>query len=122
MNKPGFKGGINIAIKIPVVHFEKTIAFYKDILGLPLKEEQGQLTGPSYSCAFGPNRLWFDRVENYSQSDVWLELETPDLEEAVQYLQEKDVPIRDELEPLPAGLKGHWISSPAGTVHLLVEE
>lgn len=122
MNKPSFEGGTNIAIKIPKVRFEETIRFYRDILGLPLQEEKDQLTGKSYSCPYGPNRLWFDCIENYSQSEVWLELQTPNLKQAEQYLEKQSVPLQDELEPLPQDLNGHWISSPAGTVHLLFEK
>lgn len=125
MNKPKktpvFRGGINIAIKIPKVHFEKTVAFYRDVLGLPVVKEEDQLTGPSYSCRFGPNKLWFDQFENYSQTDIWLDLETDDIEGAMARLREHDIPVRDELEPLPGEMNGHWISSPAGTVHLLLE-
>lgn len=116
-----FKGGINIAIKIPKVHFEKTLSFYRDILGFPLVEEFGENVSKSYSCQFGPNKLWFDMVENYSQTDVWLELMTDDLESATEYLIENDVQIRDEIEPFPDGLKAHWISNPAGVIHLLTE-
>ena len=90
-----FKGGINIAIKIPKVHFEKTLSFYRDILGFPLVEESGENVSKSYSCQFGPNKLWFDMVENYSQTDVWLELITDDLESATEYLTENNVQIRD---------------------------
>ena len=31
--KPKFKPGKNIAIKVPVHEFDKTVAFYRDILG-----------------------------------------------------------------------------------------
>lgn len=119
--KPKFEGGMNIAIKIPRVHYEKTIAFYRDILGLPLVEEKREVAARSYSCQFDPNTLWFDLMENYSETDVWLELETDNLEEATEYLAENNVPVRDEIEPFPEGFQAHWISNPAGVVHLLVE-
>ena len=112
--------GVNIAIKIPKVHYEKTIAFYRDVLGLPVVQEKGGGTGRSYSCKYGPNKLWFDLVEHYSQTDVWLELEADDIDLAAKHLQDSNVPLRDEMESLE-GLKAHWISSPAGTVHLLVQ-
>lgn len=120
--KPEFKGGINIAIKIPKVHFEETISFYRDILGFPLVEEKGEMATRSYSCQFGPNKLWFDLMENYSQTDVWLELETDDLELATKYLCENNVPLRDEIEPFPEGLEAHWISNPAGIIYLLYSQ
>ena len=119
MNKPEFEGGINIALKVPKIHFQKTVEFYRDVLGFDVVEDLEQAT-PSYTCQFGPNRLWIDMVENYSQTDVWLEIKTPNLEKATEYLKQNNVPVRDELEPLPAGMKGHWISNPAGVVHLLI--
>ena len=36
--KPSYRGGRNIAIKVPPHEWEKTTAFYRDILGLPLIE------------------------------------------------------------------------------------
>jgi len=113
MGNPKFKGGINIALKIPIVHFEKTIGFYRDVLGLTLVEEKSEIGNKSYSCQFGPNKLWFDLVENYSQTDIWLELVTNDLDEAAKHLARKGIPLQDELEVLPKDFKGHWISSPA---------
>ncbi len=122
MNQPKFKGGLNIAVKIPKAFFDQTIRFYRDVLGLPVEEEQGEGVARSYSCRFGQGRLWFDLVENYSQADIWLELETNDLAAATRHLEAQGVPIRDELEPLPSDLRAHWISSPAGTIHLLREK
>jgi hypothetical protein len=118
MAKPKFKGGNNIAFKIPKVHFEKTVTFYRDVLGFKLEEAKDQ-EGKSYSFQYGPITMWLDMVENYTQTDVWLELETDNAETAVKYLTEQDVPFWDKLEPLPKDLSGQWISSPSGTVHLL---
>ena len=51
---PQFSGGANIAIKCPSHTYEQTVAFYRDMLGLPLIEEEKD------GCIFqfGPNRLW----------------------------------------------------------------
>ncbi len=116
--RPVFSGGINIALKIPKVHFERTVAFYRDVLGFDVRPEPDQPT-TSCSLAFGPNRLWLDCVDTYAQTDVWLELTTDDVAAATQHLRAAAVPIRDELEPLSPGMPGHWISNPAGVVHLL---
>jgi len=116
--RPVFSGGLNIALKIPKVHFERTVAFYRDVLGFDVRPEHGQPT-KSCSFAFGPNRLWLDCVDVYAQTDVWLELTTDDVAAATEHLRAAQVPIRDELEPLPPGMSGHWISNPAGIVHLL---
>ena len=111
---PKFTGGANIALKIPKFRFEETFKFYRDTLRLPyLGESRG-----AHRFQFGPICLWLDLVENYSQTDVWLELYTDDPERAADYLADSGVPIRDELEPLD-GLTGHWLSDPAGVIHLI---
>ncbi|CAN5487797.1 glyoxalase/bleomycin resistance/dioxygenase family protein [soil metagenome] len=121
METPTFKGGYNIALKIPKYQYEKTLRFYREVLGLDLKKESDVNYEESYSCRFGPIKLWLDRVDNYSKTDVWLELETSDMEKAKDYLQSKEVHFRSELEKLPADLNAHWISDPAGVVFLLKE-
>ena len=75
----------------------------------------------AYSLKFGPNRLWLDCVDNDNRSDVWLELQTGDLPSATRHLDKNGVPLRDEIEAFPEGLKAHRISSPAGMIHLLRE-
>ncbi|NEE01095.1 VOC family protein [Phytoactinopolyspora halotolerans] len=123
MNQPTFDGGVNIAMKIPRVHFESTVAFYRDVLGLPTEDVSGSdvATGVSrsYRCAFGPSTLWLDEVETYSQTDVWLQLNTDDIDAAMEHLKAAGVPARDELEPLPDPSSAHWIANPAGVVHLV---
>ena len=114
--RPRFRGGDNIALKVPAFRFEETVRFYRDIIGLPVRES-GET---SQAFQFGPVTLWVDRVEEESQTDVWLELFTEDADGAAGWLAERGTPVRDELEPL-AGVKGHWISDPAGVVHLLYE-
>lgn len=116
------EGGVNLALKIPKAHYPATLAFYREALGLELKREQSAEVNECWSCQFGPNRLWLDRVDGASQTDVWLELKTNDLDAAMVQLEQFGVATRDELEPLPKGVRGHWISSPAGTVHLIHEE
>lgn len=110
---PQFTGGSNIALKIPKFRFEETLKFYRHTLRLPyLGEHQG-----THVFQFGPMRLWLDRVETYSQADVWLELHTDDPDQAADYLADLGTPIRDEIEPLE--IPGHWISDPAGIIHLI---
>ncbi len=112
--QPRFSGGSNIALKIPRFRFAKTVAFYRDTLRLPYLGQRDT----SHVFQFGAMRLWLDEVPHYSQADVWLELSTNDLEGAVAYLTAAQTPVRDELEPL-GDFRGHWISDPAGVVHLL---
>ena len=116
MERPRFSGGNNIALKVPKFRFGETLGFYRDVLGLPVRARDGN----SWAFEFGPVTLWIDLVEQASQADVWLELFTSDADAASAWLEAQGTPVRDELEPLE-GLRGHWISDPAGVVHLLHE-
>ena len=116
-DRPRFRGGDNIALKVPAFRFEETVSFYRDVIGLPDLGKEGS----SRAFRFGPVTLWVDCVEEGSQTDVWLELFTEDADGAAGWLAEHGTPVRDELEPL-AGVKSPWISTPAGGVHLLYEK
>ena len=111
-----FEAGINIAIKIPKSKYEKTVAFYKNIL--KLKVEEMPIVNPTVSrtheVKFGHNIIWLDCVDNYTHSETWLQLTVPDVEEATNYLQLNGVETCDEIEELPKNM--HWIQDPAGTV------
>jgi len=111
-----FEAGINIAIKIPKGKYEKTVAFYKNIL--KLKVEEMPIVNPTVSrtheVKFGHNIIWLDCVDNYTHSETWLQLTVPDVEEATNYLQLNGVETCDEIEELPKNM--HWIQDPAGTV------
>ena len=116
-----FKAGINIAIKIPKSKYEKTVAFYKDILKLEVEEKP--ITNPTVSktheVKFGNNVIWLDCVDNYTHSETWLQLVVPNIEEATAYLLSNGVETCDEIEELPKNM--HWIQDPAGTVFNLQE-
>jgi hypothetical protein len=110
-----FYGGKNIAMKIPSHLYDRTVAFYKDDLGLtPVEEEE-----PNMVFLFGDVRLWLDREEHLSRAEIWLELRTDNLTEASEYLDSKGVIRRDEIEALPKGFEGFWIMSPANIIHLV---
>lgn len=111
-----FEAGINIAIKIPKSKYEKTVAFYRDVLMLEVEEKtiNNPTISRTHAVKFGNNILWLDCVDNYTHSETWLQLVVPDVEEATDYLQSKGVNTCDELEELPANM--HWIQDPAGTV------
>ena len=66
---------------------------------------------------FGTNTLWLDCVDNYTHSETWLELKTPDVEKATEYLKDKGVETCDELEQIPK--ENHWIMDPEGTVFIV---
>lgn len=123
MTSQPFSGGINIAIKIPKSKYEATVAFYRDILRLGVQEKP--ITNPTVSrtheVRFGDNIVWLDCVDNYTHSETWLELVTPNVQEATEYLKANGVNTCDELEQLPDN-NAHWIMDPAGTVLIVNQE
>lgn len=110
-----FAGGRNIAMKVPPHHYDQTVRFYRDVLGL----EQIEPGNPDISFAFGANRLWIDRVETVSQAELWLELTADDVPAAADRLAEAGVVRCDAIEKLPDGFTGFWIANPAAVVHLV---
>lgn len=125
MDDPTFVGGVNIAMKIPRAHYDATVAFYRDTLGLEVKEDttSAPTISRTHTVRFGPTTLWLDLVDNYSQPDVWLEIGTTDLEAATERLADVGIAPCDEVEPLDGvDFRSHWIKNPAGVVHLLVEQ
>ncbi len=113
--RPSFTGGVNIAMKVPPHTFDRTVAFYRSILGIPVDETEEE----SVAFRFGPNRLWIDRVPTQTQSDVWLQIETPDIEQAEAHFRRTRTERRDEIETLPDNMEAFWITNPAGIVHLV---
>lgn len=87
-------GGINIAMKVPSHQYEATLAFYRDVVGLPPFDEKA----PARGFLLGPNRLWIDEAPTYSQAEVWLELFAPDHAVALGHLQENGVVRCDAVE------------------------
>ena len=110
-----FKGGRNIAIKLPERSYADSLAFYKETLGLPVLSE----TLEGAVVDFGSIRLHLDRVPGQSQTDVWLQVETDDIAKAAAHLDAAGVRRCDEVETLPDGFQGFWIAAPAGTIHLI---
>lgn len=119
--KTTFEGGVNIAIKIPKSKYEATVAFYRDTLKLPVEERpiDNPTVSRTHKVIFGPNTVWLDCVDNYTHSEVWLDLKTPHVDSATEYLKSKGVHPCDELEAIPENM--HWITDPAGTVFILNE-
>jgi catechol 2,3-dioxygenase-like lactoylglutathione lyase family enzyme len=117
-SKTGFSGGRNIAIKVPPPHYETTVEFYRDVVGLQPVEKHA----PSVVFAFGTNQLWIDRVPGLSQAEVWLELITDDISVAAEHLAACNVARRDDIEPLPDGFQGFWIANPASIIHLVCKD
>lgn len=119
--KNQFEGGLNIAIKIPRHIYEKTVAFYRETLGLEVVEKplENPTVSRTHRVKFGHNIVWLDCVDNYTHPETWLELKTTDVKQATKYLESKGVEPRDTLEKIPDNM--HWIMDPAGTVFILNE-
>jgi catechol 2,3-dioxygenase-like lactoylglutathione lyase family enzyme len=125
MSTPSFAGSVNIAMKIPRADYDATVAFYRDTLGLPVTTADASSTptvSATHAVQFGPNTLWLDRVDTYSQPDIWLEVHTDDLDSATHRLANDGIGTCDEIEPIVgAPFRSHWIKNPAGVVHHLAE-
>ncbi len=115
---PRFAGGPNLAMKVPPHQWDATVAFYRDVLGLP-ELDPVESEPPTVGFAFGANRLWIDRVPTVSQAELWLEVTADDPGAAAEHLAAAGVPRVDEIEPLAPGSPRFWISSPAQIVHLV---
>lgn len=120
---PTFSGGHNIAMKLPKAQFDRTVAFYRDVLGMEVTDDSGEAIAEgviqSAAIRFGPVTLWLDRVDNFARADLWLELFTDDVDRATEYLAAQGIPVQDELEPFPSGMNAHWISNPVGVPHIV---
>ncbi len=117
MPTPHFVPGNNIALKVPPHEFDATVAFYRDVLGFPLLEKDGESVG----IDFNGKNLWIDRVETVSHAEVWLEICADDIPAAEAYFEEKGVTRRDEIETLPEDFTGFWIATPSNLIHLVTE-
>jgi predicted enzyme related to lactoylglutathione lyase len=119
-DKPEFRGGRNIAMKVPPHLWDATVRFYRDVMGLKVIEVASAVP-TSVVFEFGANHLWIDRVEHVSQAEIWLELVADDVEAAAEYLKAAGVVRCDAVEPLPEGFEGFWITSPSSIIHLVAD-
>jgi catechol 2,3-dioxygenase-like lactoylglutathione lyase family enzyme len=120
--KPRFRPGRNIAMKVPAHEYERTVAFYRDVLGF--RQLGGGAPGSTESARFefGDKTLWIDRVAGMSQAEIWLEILTDDPEQAARHLAQHGCARRDEIEPLPADFRGYWIAGPGNIIHLVTRD
>ena len=119
---PEFKAGNNIAMKVPFHEYDATVRFYRDILGF---EEVVPPTTDAFESVifkFGDKHLWIDKISGISQAEIWLEIVTEDIESASKHFEKHGCTRRDEIEPLPNGFKGLWLTNPANIIHLIAEE
>jgi predicted enzyme related to lactoylglutathione lyase len=115
---PSFTAGSNVAIKVPGPQYESTVAFYRDVLGLPLERRDDH----SHAFTFGDGRrLWIDRMPALPRGDVWLEIAVDDLDAAREHFERHGVVLRPEVEPLAPSLRAFWASDPSGAIVLVSE-
>lgn len=113
-----FSAGRNIAIKVPLHQYDATVHFYRHVLGLAEIAKHA----PSIVFEFGASNLWIDPVPSISQAEIWLEVVTDDVSAAADQLRAAGVVRCDDIEPLPDGFRGFWISSPASIIHLVCKD
>lgn len=120
MDELKFRAGKNIALKIPEDKYERTVNFYRDVLLLEVEEklmEAHPTISKTARVQFGQNVLWLDCLEQIERQEVYFQLDTNDLDMALQYLATNGIGTHDHLEQVPEGM--HWIKDPAGNVLLL---
>jgi catechol 2,3-dioxygenase-like lactoylglutathione lyase family enzyme len=114
-----FSAGQNIAMKVPAHEYERTVDFYRSVLGFRQLADTAPGSAETTAFAFGDKVLWIDRVPGISQAELWLEIVTDDLAAAEAHFKRHGCVRRDEIEPLPEGFGGFWISSPCNVIHLV---
>jgi hypothetical protein len=117
--KPQFWAGKNIAMKVPPHEYEKTVSFYRDIIGLVERKKSLSEGYESICFNFGDKNLWIDKISSASQAEIWLELVADNIDEAASHLERHGVFRRDEIEKLPDDFKGFWVCSPSNIIHLI---
>jgi catechol 2,3-dioxygenase-like lactoylglutathione lyase family enzyme len=121
MTKPEFEPGNNIVIKVPSHQYNRTVAFYKDVLGLKPLDIAYPDQFESIAFKFGDKNLWVDNAAELSQSEIWLEIKTDNVEKAAEYFNEHQVVRRDDIESVSESIKGFWLSNPTNIIHLINE-
>lgn len=112
-----FTPGNNIAMKVPPHQAADTIRFYRDVIGL----EEAEMDGDSVGFHFGDKVLWVDAVPGVSQAELWLEIQTNDLDAAAAHFEAHGVTRCDDIEPL-GDFPGFWITAPSQIIHLIANE
>jgi hypothetical protein len=115
--RPAFRGGRNIAMKVPAHQFDATVESYVR-LGIPILER----SPASVTFQFGPMNLHVDSVANLGHAEIWLELIVPDAKAAAGYIEQANLVRCDGVESLPKDYPGFWLTSPSSIVHLVTEK
>jgi catechol 2,3-dioxygenase-like lactoylglutathione lyase family enzyme len=114
-----FKGGTNLAMKVPSGQWEETVAFYRDVLGLTVEHETD---GSLIAFAFGAMSLWLHRTEELAQAEIWLEVTTDDAKGAERHLTESGINRCNYPGTIRPDFGGFWVMSPTGNVHLVCRD
>jgi len=122
MTMPNFEPGSNIAIRVPVYQYNRTVMFYKEVLGLTALDIAYPDQYESIAFEFGGQNLWIDSAAGLSQSETWLEMKTDNVIQAAEYFNERRVMRRDDIEAPLKDINGFWISNPASIIHLINEQ
>lgn len=120
--KPEFRAGRNIAMKVPSHEHERTVAFYRDVLGFRQLAGAAPGSGETAAFEFGDKVLWIDDVPGISQAELWLEVIADDVELAARHLHAHGCVRRDGIEPLPEGFRGFWLANPSNIIHLVAAD
>ena len=120
--KPNFKPGSNIAIKVPAHQYEQTVSFYRGILGSEQISHPTAGTSKFVALKFSDKNLWIDDTASLSRAEIWLEIQTDDVDAAAATFKEANIARRDEIEALPDNFSGFWICSPADIIHRVTEQ
>ncbi len=115
--KPTFRGGRNIALKVPAHQFDATIESYCR-LGIPILDQ----SSIHIAFQFGSIHLHVDKVANLSQAEIRLEFVVSDVKAAAPYSEQANFVRCDEVEQLPEDYLGFWVASPSSIVHLDTEK
>jgi catechol 2,3-dioxygenase-like lactoylglutathione lyase family enzyme len=115
-SKVHYRGGNNVAMKLPPHHFDGALKFYRDTLGLKVSDH-----GESKLVEFGPIRLWLDPCPQFSQTELWLEVVADNTDAAERHFADTKTVRCDAIEKLPVDFRGFWITSPADIVHIVSE-
>jgi len=112
---PAFRGGKNLALKVPAHQFAATVEAYR-ALGIPVLSEAARAVVFQWGTSF-----LHVAPDNLSQAELWLELIVPDADAAAEQLAKTPFVRCDAIEPLRPGFPGFWVTSPASIIHLVTE-
>ena len=116
----GFGGGALIILRCPSHKYESTVAFYRDILGLRLKQREHQRE--AIACCFewsDDANLTVVRIDKLTHPTIWLTVDATDLPQGQDIFEKSSLLRTDITETLPEGVEGFWSAPPNDMVHII---